>query len=42
MVRIAALSEIHYLVVDTTPPDPLHDAIEKAGVQIIIAENLME
>jgi DeoR/GlpR family transcriptional regulator of sugar metabolism len=42
MVRIAALNEIHYLIVDTMPPDALREAIETAGPKIIIAENLME
>jgi len=41
MVRIAALGEIHYLVVDMAPPDALREAIEKAGARILIAGDRM-
>lgn len=37
MVRIAALNEIHILVVDTAPPANLQAAIEDAGVKIVVA-----
>ncbi|HTN97465.1 MAG TPA: DeoR/GlpR family DNA-binding transcription regulator [Nordella sp.] len=37
MVRIANLSDIHALIVDTAPPEDLKSAIESAGVKIIVA-----
>jgi DeoR/GlpR family transcriptional regulator of sugar metabolism len=37
MVRAADLGEIHVLIVDTSPPEPLRQAIEQAGVRIVIA-----
>jgi DeoR/GlpR family transcriptional regulator of sugar metabolism len=37
MVRIAALNEIHVLVVDTAPPANLQTEIESAGVQVVVA-----
>ena len=42
MVRIAGLNEIHFLIVDTAPPDALRLAIEKAGAKIIIAPDSTE
>lgn len=37
MVRIATLSDIHVLIVDTAPPEDLKAAIESAGARIVVA-----
>jgi len=42
MVRIGGLNEIHYLIVDTAPPEALQAAIDKAGAKVIIASDLTE
>jgi DeoR/GlpR family transcriptional regulator of sugar metabolism len=39
MVRIAALSEVHHLVVDTAPPNALRAMIEQAGTRITVAQH---
>lgn len=42
MVRIAALNEIHVLVVDTAPPANLQAEIESAGVKVVVAPGVAE
>ena len=41
MVRIADLSEVHRLTVDSPPPGSLAAAIERAGCEIVIASSSM-
>jgi DeoR/GlpR family transcriptional regulator of sugar metabolism len=41
MVRIAALNEVHHLVVDAAPPDALRAVIERAGTTITVAHTLL-